>query len=126
MAVLRKTDTTQCTGKLRTDKLDNLRAPRQTGKVKEQSHHSHEKEKEQAPAHADALLINLDKDRYPMTELSREDALRYLHREAVTLPDSVPRGFVIVTYGGLPLGFVKNIGTRANNLYPAEWRIRNL
>ncbi len=126
MAVLRKTNTTQCTGKLRTDKLDNLRAPRQTGKVKEQSHHSHKKEKEQAPAHADALLINLDKDRYPMTELSREDALRYLHREAVTLPDSVPRGFVIVTYGGLPLGFVKNIGTRANNLYPAEWRIRNL
>lgn len=56
MAVLRKTDTTQCTGKLRTDKLDNLRAPRQTSKVKEQSHHSHKKEKEQAPAHADALL----------------------------------------------------------------------
>ena len=29
-----------------------------------------------------------------------------------------------VTYKGAPLGFVKNIGNRANNLYPAEWRIR--
>ena len=25
---------------------------------------------------------------------------------------------------GQPLGQVKNIGTRANNLYPKEWRIR--
>ena len=25
---------------------------------------------------------------------------------------------------GHPLGQMKNIGTRANNLYPKEWRIR--
>ena len=25
---------------------------------------------------------------------------------------------------GHPLGQAKNIGTRANNLYPKEWRIR--
>ena len=26
---------------------------------------------------------------------------------------------------GQPLGQVKNIGTRANNLYPKEWRIKS-
>ena len=63
---------------------------------------------------------------WPTVELTREDALRYLRREALVLPPDTPRGHVVVTYQGLPLGFVKNIGTRANNLYPKEWKIRNL
>ena len=78
------------------------------------------------PAHAEALLINLPKDKYPFAELSREDALKYLHHEAIVLDADVPKGFVVVTYQGHPLGFVKNIGNRANNLYPQEWKIRNL
>lgn len=78
------------------------------------------------PAHAEALLTNLPKDKYPFAELSKEDALRYLHHEAIVLDSDVPKGFVVVTYQGHPLGFVKNIGNRANNLYPQEWKIRNL
>ena len=78
------------------------------------------------PAHAEALLINLPKDKYPFAELTKEDALKYLHHEAIVLDADVPKGFVIVTYQGHPLGFVKNIGNRANNLYPQEWKIRNL
>jgi hypothetical protein len=31
----------------------------------------------------------------------------------------------LLTYKQIPLGFVKNIGNRANNLYPQEWRIRS-
>jgi hypothetical protein len=62
----------------------------------------------------------------PRVELTREEALRYLRREALVLPPDTPRGHVVVTYEKLPLGFVKNIGTRANNLYPKEWKIRNL
>ena len=73
-----------------------------------------------------ALSIATPKDAYPRVELSREDALKYLHRESLILPQETPRGYVIVTYQDLPLGFVKNIGTRANNLYPKEWKIRNL
>ena len=76
--------------------------------------------------HAEALSIATPKDKYPRVELSREDALKYLHRESLILPEETPRGYVIVTYQDLPLGFVKNIGTRANNLYPKEWKIRNL
>ena len=44
---------------------------------------------------------------------------------AVTLPPETPRGYVIVTFGGHALGFVNNLGPRANNMYPAEWRIRH-
>lgn len=78
------------------------------------------------PAHAEALLTNLPKDKYPFAELTKEDALKYLHHEAIVLNSDVPKGFVVVTYQGHPLGFVKNIGNRANNLYPQEWKIRNL
>ena len=57
-------------------------------------------------------------------DLDRETALRYLRGEALTLPPDTPRGIVTVTHQQLPLGPVKNIGSRANNLYPKEWRIR--
>lgn len=55
-------------------------------------------------------------------DLSYEDAIRYLRHEALHI--SAPRGLVVVTYRGLPLGLAKSVGTRLNNLYPAEWRIR--
>jgi 16S rRNA C967 or C1407 C5-methylase (RsmB/RsmF family)/NOL1/NOP2/fmu family ribosome biogenesis protein len=72
-----------------------------------------------------ALSRCLLRGAFPQCELTYEQAVAYLRREAVALPDSTPRGFVLVTYRTLPLGFVKNIGTRANNLYPAEWKIRS-
>ena len=83
-----------------------------------------QKGKDVIPAHAEALMTCLQKDKYPVVELSLDDALHYLRREAITLPADTPRGFAVVTYRGLPLGFVKNIGNRANNLYPQEWRIK--
>ncbi len=63
---------------------------------------------------------------YPQCEVDLSTALKYLHREAVSLPPSFPTGFVVLTYKGLPLGFVKNLGNRANNLYPEYWRIRHI
>lgn len=88
------------------------------------------KGKDIIPSHAEALLapsyIGGMDNAYPCVELSLEDALRYLHREAIILPDDTPKGYIAVTYNGLRLGFVKNLGNRANNLYPKEWAIRNL
>ena len=55
-------------------------------------------------------------------ELSYDDAIRYLRREALHI--NAPRGLVCVTYRGLPLGLAKSVGSRLNNLYPQEWRIR--
>ena len=84
------------------------------------------KRPQMAPSHAEALLVNTPRDKFPRVGLSKDDALRYLRHEALVLPPDTPKGFVIVTYMDLPLGFVKNIGSRANNLYPKEWKIRNL
>ena len=61
----------------------------------------------------------------PRVDLSYQDALSYLRGEALVLPADTPRGIVTVTYRGVPLGPVKNIGNRANNLYPKPWRIKS-
>jgi 16S rRNA C967 or C1407 C5-methylase (RsmB/RsmF family) len=60
----------------------------------------------------------------PQVDLPYSEALKYLRGEALTLPADTPRGFVTVTYQGFPLGPAKNIGNRANNLYPKPWRIK--
>lgn len=73
-----------------------------------------------------ALAYDFPRNRYPEAEVDEAAALSYLRHESMVLPAGTPRGFVVITYKGYPLGFVKNLGTRANNLYPAEWKIRNL
>ena len=60
----------------------------------------------------------------PQADLSYYEAISYLRGEALHLPEETPRGMVEVTFLGHVLGQVKNVGTRANNLYPKEWRIR--
>ncbi len=57
-------------------------------------------------------------------ELSYYQAISYLRGEALVLPENTPRGEIAVAFQGFPLGMVKNIGTRANNLYPKAWRIK--
>lgn len=83
------------------------------------------KGKDFIPDHSLAMSVQLNKDLFPCAELNYEQAVAYLRKEAITLDASVPRGYVLVTYERIPLGFVKNIGNRANNLYPQEWRIRS-
>ena len=57
-------------------------------------------------------------------DLDYKSAISYLRGEALVLPEDTPRGEVTVCFQGHPLGPMKNIGSRANNLYPKEWRIR--
>ena len=86
-----------------------------------------EEGKDLIPNHALAMSTALSEKAFPRWDLDRETALKYLRKEALqNIPPAVPLGFVLVTYRNQPLGFVKNIGTRANNLYPQEWRIRKL
>lgn len=73
----------------------------------------------------EALSTNLDTKKYPFVPLSYEQAIAYLHREALTLPSETPKGMVLVAYNNVPLGFAKNIGNRANNLYPQQWAIKS-
>lgn len=60
---------------------------------------------------------------WPEYELTKEQALKFLSKESLNLVGA-PLGYLKVTYGGLGLGFVKNIGSRANNLLPTNLRIR--
>ena len=62
---------------------------------------------------------------YPKVDLTYSEALKYLRGEALVLPADTPRGIVEITYKGQPLGTAKNIGNRANNLYPKAWRIKS-
>ncbi len=59
----------------------------------------------------------------PRVELDLQQALRYLHRDTLFLPEA-PLGMLVVCYRSHPLGFVKNLGSRCNNLYPKSRRIQ--
>ena len=81
--------------------------------------------KDLIPAQSLALSTHLNRTTFATYEVDHTQAMSYLRKEAVMLPHSCPRGFVLLTYHGIGLGFVKNIGSRANNLYPQEWKIRS-
>lgn len=70
-----------------------------------------------------ALCIAFDRKAFPEVEVDRDTALSYLHRDAIVLKDA-PKGYVTITYEGVPLGFVKNLGNRCNSLHPQSRRIR--
>ena len=70
-----------------------------------------------------ALSIVLNEEAYPAVDVDRQTALAFLHRDSIVLSDA-PKGFVLIRYEGVPLGFVKNLGNRCNNLHPQGRRIR--
>lgn len=70
----------------------------------------------------ECLKIDFDRDRFPCVEVDKPTALKFLHRDSLVLPDA-EKGYNVLTYKGIPLGFVKNIGSRCNNLLPKARRI---
>lgn len=83
------------------------------------------KGKDLIPSQTLALSQELNPSAFPDVELTWEEAIRYLRKEAITLPEGLPKGYLLTRYQGVPLGFVKHLGNRSNNLYPQEWRIRS-
>lgn len=82
------------------------------------------KGKDLVPDQSLALSNCLNQSAFPICEVDWKTAISYLRKEALIL-DNQPKGYILLTYRNQPLGFVKNIGNRANNLYPQEWRIRS-
>lgn len=72
-----------------------------------------------------ALAIDFKRGLFPEVELSKEDAIKFLSKENLLFRDA-PLGFLLLTYLSQPLGFVKNLGNRSNNLHPMARRIRNV
>ncbi|MFT3824667.1 MAG: RNA methyltransferase [Chitinophagaceae bacterium] len=54
--------------------------------------------------------------------LKKEDALQYLRREEVMIA-SPQKGWALIQYQQINLGWVKLLGNRVNNYYPSNWRI---
>lgn len=75
------------------------------------------------PAHDLAHFIRMKPDAYPPIELDYARALAYLRRDNIAGLNP-PVGWILITYKGARLGFAKNIGSRINNYFPVERRIR--
>lgn len=71
-----------------------------------------------------AMSIALAEDAFPRVELDVQTALKFLSKDAGLIFDGAPSGILLICCAGLPLGFVKNIGRRCNNLLPQARRIR--
>ena len=75
------------------------------------------------PEHTFALSIDRNPDIFESVELDLRDALFFQKKDEIRI-NSTTKGWLLVQYQGVPLGFVKNLGNRANNYFPKEWRIR--
>ena len=67
------------------------------------------KGKDIVPDHSLAMTIAMRQGKFLQAELSYEQAIGYLRKEAVVLDSSVPRGYILLTYKKIPLGFLPRI-----------------
>ena len=73
------------------------------------------------PSSAIALSLQLKEDQ-PSKELTEMEAIEYLKGGNLNL--EIPKGWSLVNFKSFQLGWIKNVGTRINNYYPKEWRIK--
>jgi 16S rRNA C967 or C1407 C5-methylase (RsmB/RsmF family)/NOL1/NOP2/fmu family ribosome biogenesis protein len=75
------------------------------------------------PAHELALSTGIRNDFFLKAELDHGQAIAYLRRDNIAF-GNIPKGWFIVSYKSINLGFCNNIGNRVNNYYPVDLRIR--
>ena len=75
------------------------------------------------PAHDLAMSVRRIPGTVAEHDLSRDEALAFLRLDPMQ-PERMPEGRVLVRYRGVALGFVNNLGSRVNNGYPRQWRLR--
>ena len=73
------------------------------------------------PDHAFALSDLVSPD-LAAVSLKKDEALQYLRKEEVKT-SSTHKGWALVQYEGMNLGWIKILSNRSNNYYPKEWRI---
>jgi len=80
------------------------------------------KKKDIRPEPELALFTGLKDAAFPVETLELETAVHYLSRASVET--HFPKGWGIVAFEGVNLGFAKQIQNRMNNYWPSEWKIR--
>jgi 16S rRNA C967 or C1407 C5-methylase (RsmB/RsmF family)/NOL1/NOP2/fmu family ribosome biogenesis protein len=70
------------------------------------------------------LAWSLDFSHYPnRVALNLEESIAYLRGQTL-YKEGIEKGWVLVSFGDLPMGWVKNLGSRWNNYYPQDYRIQ--
>ncbi|MEI9933856.1 MAG: hypothetical protein WDM71_03195 [Ferruginibacter sp.] len=75
------------------------------------------------PDHELAMSISMT-DNIQSVEVDEETALQYLRRAEIKL-DINYKGWALINFRNLSLGWVKILPGRVNNYYPKDWRILN-
>jgi 16S rRNA C967 or C1407 C5-methylase (RsmB/RsmF family)/NOL1/NOP2/fmu family ribosome biogenesis protein len=81
------------------------------------------KGKELIPSFDFAHSTKINANNFTVWEVDKTTALKFLKKETLSAPTGVGKGFVLLTYQNVPLGWVKNIGSRCNNLLPQNRKI---
>jgi 16S rRNA C967 or C1407 C5-methylase (RsmB/RsmF family)/NOL1/NOP2/fmu family ribosome biogenesis protein len=81
------------------------------------------KNKSYLPSHDLALSTMLKKATFPSIEVDLSSALKYMKRDVLKINVTI-KGWNLLTYKGVRIGFINNLGNRINNYFPVEWRIR--
>ncbi len=74
------------------------------------------------PAHEVALSIDAN-SHLNCLEVNKDQALHFLKREEMSVGE-LEKGWLLIKYNSLGLGWVKSLGNRVNNYFPKHWRIR--
>jgi 16S rRNA C967 or C1407 C5-methylase (RsmB/RsmF family)/NOL1/NOP2/fmu family ribosome biogenesis protein len=76
---------------------------------------------ELVPDH-ELAMSNLAAEHWPVVETDLEIGLQFLRKQAFHLA-TIPKGWALLSYRKIPLGWIKGLSNRINNYYPKEWRI---
>ena len=77
------------------------------------------------PDHSLATFIDLNINEINTVEVDLSTALEFLRRGDIGVTADMAEGINLVRFEGLPLGWIKRVGNRSNNLYPNSLRILN-
>jgi len=72
--------------------------------------------------HQSLANTQLFQEQVPQIEVSYDQAQTYLRGEALAAAPN--RGYHLVTFQNQPLGWVKSVGNRCNNMYPKPWYVK--
>jgi len=75
------------------------------------------------PEHDLALSAGFRNDAFYSLQADYDQAVEFLRKDPLRF-ENVPKGYFLINYNGVNLGFCNNIGSRVNNYYPVGWRIR--
>ena len=74
--------------------------------------------------HHELAISTVINDRIPFYEADTTTALQYLRKQDIKIETTL-KGWALIQYGHLALGWAKILPNRINNYYPKEWRILN-